>query len=495
VSESDSAIRPVGGRPSSPASADLTVGPIAKTLMVFALPTLGSNVLQSLNGSVNAIWVGHILGENALAATSNSNLVMFLMFAALFGFGMAATILIGQNYGKRDLDAVRRVMGTAIGLFLLLSLAIAVLGWIFTPQLLHVLATPAEAEPLALAYLRVIFIAMPASFLTVLLMMGLRGTGDALTPLKWMAVSVVLDSGLNPVLMLGWGPFPRMGIAGSATATAFAGYVSLLGLLIHVYVRDLPVRLRGKELRYLVPDLALAKVLISKGFPMALQMFLLSGSALVMIGLINREGVVVTAAYGVTQQLWTYVQMPAMAVGAAVSAMAAQNIGAGKWDRVGQITRWGVIFSLSMTTALVVLLTIVDRYALGLFLTQNSPAMPIAQHIQRIATSSIILFGVTFVLFGTARANGAVWPPLVILACSLIPFRLGVALFLRPALGADAIWWSFPVSSFVTMVLAIIYYRKGGWRKMHLVTPPGHVEAEHAVSAISEPAGRLQPQG
>jgi putative MATE family efflux protein len=491
MSDSDPAILPVRAR----GRADLTVGPIAKTLMVFALPTLGSNVLQSLNGSVNAIWVGHILGEDALAATSNANLVMFLMFATLFGFGMAATILIGQNYGKRDIDAVRRVVGTAIGLFLALSIVIAIAGWIFTPQLLHLLATPPEALPLALAYLRVIFVAMPASFLMVLLMMALRGTGDSMTPLKWMAVSVVLDSGLNPVLMLGLGPFPRMGIAGSAAATAFAGYISLIGLLIHIYVRDLPVRLRGRELRYLVPDWALAKVLSVKGFPMAMQMCLLSGSALVMIGLINREGVVVTAAYGVTQQLWTYIQMPSMAVGAAVSAMAAQNIGANKWDRVGQITRWGVIFSLSLTTGLVILLGLVDRQALGLFLMQGSPAMPIARHIQLIATWSFVLFGVTFVLFGTVRANGSVWPPLFILAASLIPFRLGLALFFRPMLGADAIWLSFPVSALVTMLLAIAYYRMGNWRTMHLVTPPGPVETEHGVSGGAEPAGRLQPPG
>jgi putative MATE family efflux protein len=491
MSDSDPSLPPVraSGRP------DLTVGPIAKTLMVFALPTLGTNVLQSLNGSVNAIWVGRILGEDALAATSNANLVMFLMFATLFGFGMAATILIGQNYGRRDVDAVRRVIGTAIGLFLVLSVVIAVAGWIFTPQLLHVLATPREALPLALAYLRVIFIAMPASFLMVLLMMGLRGTGDAMTPLKWMAVSVVLDSGLNPVLMLGMGPFPRMGIAGSAAATAFAGYISLIGLLIHIYARDLPVRLRGKELRYLVPDWALAKILSAKGFPMAMQMCLLSVSSLVMIGLINREGVVVTAAYGVTQQIWTYIQMPSMAVGAAVSAMAAQNIGANKWDRVGQITRWGVIFSMSLTTVLVVLLTFIDRQALGLFLAQNSPAMPIARHIQMVATWNFILFGVTFVVFGTVRANGSVWPPLFILAASLIPFRLGVAFFLRPVLGADAIWLSFPISSLVTMLLGVLYYRKGNWRTMHLVTPPGHLETEHAASGSAEPAGRLQPPG
>jgi len=94
---------------------DLTAGPIGKTLLLFALPTLGSSVLQSLNGSINAIWIGQFLGERALAATTNANIIMFLLVAATFGFGMAATILIGQNMGRRDVDAVRRVLGSALG--------------------------------------------------------------------------------------------------------------------------------------------------------------------------------------------------------------------------------------------------------------------------------------------------------------------------------------------------------------------------------------------
>ena len=105
--------------------------------------------------------------------------------------------------------------------------------------------------------------------------------------------------------------------------------------------RDLPLRLRGAELRYLLPDPAILKTIVVKGFPMGLQMIVISMSALALIGLVNREGVDTTAAFGVAMQLWTYVQMPAMALGAAVSAMAAQNIGAGNWDRVGQITRSG----------------------------------------------------------------------------------------------------------------------------------------------------------
>ena len=122
--------------PRRPGQRDLTSGPIAATLLAFALPTLGSSVLQSLNGSVNAIWVGQFLGENALAATTNGNLVMFLLLAFVFGFGMAATILIGQAFGRRDIVAARRAMGTAVGTFGALVVVMSIVGWFLAPQLL-----------------------------------------------------------------------------------------------------------------------------------------------------------------------------------------------------------------------------------------------------------------------------------------------------------------------------------------------------------------------
>ncbi|KAK0358839.1 hypothetical protein LTR94_033726, partial [Friedmanniomyces endolithicus] len=108
---------------------DLTSGAIAPTLLAFALPTLGSNVLQSLNGSINTIWVGRFLGEDALAATSNANIIMFLMFGMVFGFGMAATILVGQSWGRRDVEGARRAFGSAVGLVLVASVVTAIAGY------------------------------------------------------------------------------------------------------------------------------------------------------------------------------------------------------------------------------------------------------------------------------------------------------------------------------------------------------------------------------
>ena len=480
-----------------PARGDLTKGPIGKTLLAFALPTLASSILQSLNGTINAIWVGRFLGEGALAATSNANMVMFLLTAFVFGFGMASTILVGQAWGRKDIDQARRVFGTAGGSFLLITIIVAAVGYQLSPAILKLLGTPGGAAPLALAYLRVIFLAMPALLLLTLAMMALRGAGDSLTPLLFMIVAVILDSGLNPVFIRGLGPAPRLGIAGSATATLIANYAALIGLIGYIYLKDLPLRLRGNELRYLWCDLNILKTIVVKGFPMGLQMVIISMSALALVSLVNREGVDTTAAFGVAMQLWTYVQMPAMALGAAVSAMAAQNIGAGLWDRVGRITRVGIVQTLIITAAMIVALTLADRTVLALFMGRDSPALLIARHIHLVATWNFLLFGVMMVLFGTVRANGAVWIPLIVLALGLVPVRFGYIFATYGWLGADAIWSSFPVTSAINLVLAIGFYLHGGWKKarMSVEARPDGDECREEALATREPGGALNPAG
>jgi putative MATE family efflux protein len=423
-------------------------------------------------------------------------MVMFLLSSFVFGFGMASTILIGQAWGRKDVDEARRVFGTTSGSFAVITILVAIAGWLLAPAVLHLLGTPGDAAPLALAYLRVIFLALPALLLLTVLMMALRGSGDSLTPLWFMIVAVVLDSGLNPFFIRGWGPFPEMGIAGSAMSTLVGNYVSLIGLFIYIYAKDLPLRLRGHELSYLLPDAAILRTLFVKGLPMGLQMIVISVSALALVGMVNREGVDTTAAFGVALQLWTYVQMPAMALGAAVSAMASQNIGAGLWDRVGRITRVGVVQSLLITGALIVLMTLADRTLLSLFMGASSPALPIARHIHVVATWNFLLFGVMMVLFATVRANGAVWAPLIILAIGVIPMRFGWIFATYGWLGADAIWTSFPVTSFINLALALGYYLQGGWKKARMtIEPVDEQECEEEALATREPGGALNPAG
>lgn len=469
---------------------DLTEGPISRTLLMFSLPVLGSSVLQSLNASINAIWVGRLLGENALTATANATLILLITLGVMFGTGMASTILVGQAIGAKDVPRAKRVVGTGAAFFMLTSLAMAVIGFSITDRVLHWMGTPPEARALAEAYLRVVFLAVPFMCFFAYLTMVQRGVGDAKTPFRFMALAALLDVILNPLLITGSGPFPQLGIAGSATSMLLSQAIGLFSMLAYLYWRKAELRLTRGELHYLKPDGAILRTIVFKGLPMGAQMLVISSSAILMMAMINAYGAQTAAAYAVAVQVWTYVQMPAMAIGAAVSSMAAQNVGAGKWDRVERSAHAGVAINVALTGGLVLLLYFVDPFIVDLFLPGQAAAIAIAEHINTIALWSFILFGITFVLFGVVRSTGAVTPPLLILLVSLLGVRIGFAKLLAPVWGQDAIWWSFPVSMAVSASLAYAYYRWGGWRKarMHPHAPPAREVEDAPDTGVGAPA-------
>src|SRR5882757_6491982 len=373
-----------------PPPRSLTEGSISRGLFRFALPILFANVLQSLNGSVNSIWVGRFLGEAALTATSTANTVMFLLIGASFGITMAATILVGQSTGARDLAETKRVVGTSASFFAGISVAMAVIGLLVCEPLMVAMKTPADSLPLAVAYMRVIFLALPCLYMYAFVMSVLRGAGDSKTPFYFMLLSVAIDIALNPVFIFGLGPIPRLGIAASALATFVAQAVRLIALIRHLYRRHHILCLHHGELALLKVDWSVVATLVKKGVPMSAQMLVLSLSGVLMITLVNRFGVDTAAAFGAALQIWNYIQMPAFAVGMGVSAMTAQNVGAGKWDRVPRIARVGVLYSVLLTGSIVLLIELLDRAVFGLFLPAGSAALGIATHMNRIVTGSFI---------------------------------------------------------------------------------------------------------
>jgi putative MATE family efflux protein len=450
----------------------LTEGSISSGMFRFALPILFANVLQSLNGSVNSIWVGRYLGEAALTATSNANTVMFLLIGAAFGIAMAATILVGQCIGGKDIAEAKRVVGTSATFFAALSVVMAVAGLILCEPLLTVMRTPADSLPLAVAYMRVIFLALPFLYMYAFVGSVLRGAGDSKTPFHFMLLSVAIDIALNPLFIFGWGPVPALGIAGSALATFFAQAISLTALVTYLYRRKHLLVLHKEEIQHLRIDWAIVGTLVKKGIPMCAQMLVVSLSAVLMITLVNNFGVETTAAFGAALQLWNYIQMPTFAVGMAVSTMAAQNVGAQKWDRVNAIARVGVVFSVLVTGTIVLLIELLDTWAFQIFLPTGSVALQMATHLNHVVTWSFIFFGVSMVLFGVVRATGAVMAPLFILTLSLLVVRFPVAEMLISRYQIDAIWWSFPTSSALAAVLAVLYYKYGGWRTARMTGGP-----------------------
>jgi len=456
--------RPEGTLTAPRAAGSLASGPIFGRMTELAFATLCTNLLQNAQGSINALWIGRLLDGDALAASYSVNLVIYVISTLVFGFGLAATILVGQKLGLGDIAAARRAFGASIGLCISAGVALSILAWVCGAQILSVMNAPPETFTLALSYLRMLLFSTPAAFLLLLINMGLRAAGDARTPLFVMAWLLLGDAALNPIFISGLGPIPAFGIGGSGLATTISTFTGLIGLIATIYARDMPLRLRGRELRFVWPSRTLARVLTAKGLPITLQSFVLAAGSFTMAGLVNREGAHAIAAFSAAAQVWIYLQMPANAVGAAVSAMAAQSIGAERSERLRPILRTGLIEGCLVTLTVAAASMGFGRLVLGIFIPADSSSLHLAEHIVDVTALSYVLVTASAILMSLVRAHGAVVAPFIISAVTMLPVRLGLAIALHPVLGAEALWWSVPLSSAVSLVLAWLYYANGSWR-------------------------------
>ena len=475
MSDSDKTIiEPLSTEATGPDRSHLLEGPIGKTLLVFALPLLTTNFLQSLSGTWGAILVSHTLGPGALTAVVNANVFMFMMMGIVMGVSGAAGIAVGQSRGAGDIQAIKQIVGTSISFIIGVSCCIALAGWLLAPSIVHLIRMPAPSVADAITYLRITCLTMPSIFTYIFLMMLMRGSGDAKTPFRFTLVWIGLNLVLSPILLIGPFGLPKFGIAGVPLGSLIANLIALSALVLHIYRKDLVMALKGEELRYLRPDPALLMMLVKRGAPMGAETLFVQGAYFVLMTIVNSHGAITAAAYSGAAQLWTFVQMPSMALAASMSAMAAMNIGAGRWDRVEEIAFKGCLIAGSMTLFAAVLIHGLGELPLKLFLPQGGEVLAKAQDINQIAIWGWIVLAVTSGLSAVVRANGATAAPTIIYAVTMWAFRVPFASMMQRWLGESAIWWSFPVGTISSALLAFLFFRFGKWRDNDLMLARRH---------------------
>lgn len=439
----------------------LVADSVGAALISLSWPILCASVAEILDAAVNVMWVGRELGDVSLAAVSNANLLCGLLFVLAFGVSMAGAVWVGRSLGKGDTQAAKAAVGTMVSASVAVSIICVLPMMIWTSQLLEVLGTPGAALSQGVAYLRTLLLSVPLMYLNGAVLAALQAGGDSKTGFYLSVVSVAIDAALNPLLIIGVWPIPALGIVGSALATLISQGIRLVALLIKVYESRFPLRLLSRDLALLRIDRTRAAALLRDGGPMAVQVLWTTIEEMLMISLVNRFGVDATAAYGAVVQIWNLIMMPAAALGVAITAIVAQNIGAGRWDRVARVTRLGLAYGVLATAALVILTEALGRYICGIFLPAGSLSLPFAAQINREATWSLILVGGYTVWVGMLRASGAVWVPLAISAL-VLTVRFPVTVTLLGPWHMHAIWWSFPASAAATSILAAFYRH---WRR------------------------------
>lgn len=474
---------PPGARPAHALAGRFVDGPITPTLARFALPLLATNFMHTLAGTWAALWAGQTLGPNALTAVATANVLTYMVMGSAQGIGTAAGVAIGQSLGAGDTRAVKRVVGGAIGLVLVLSLALAALGWALAPRIVAAMGTPPEARALALTHLRATCLSMPGIFTYLVMMMLLRGAGDARTPFRFTLVWIGLGLLLSPGLMAGWGPLPALGIAGLGVGALLANGVALGLLVLYTRWKDSPIALRGRDLAHLRPEPRLVALLGRRGVPQALESLVVQGAYFTLLAMVNRYGAETAAAYAAAAQLWTYVQMPSNALALAMSSMAAMNIGAGRWDRVALIAGRGCGLSLAIAVLATAVVYALGEWPLRLFVPGGGPVLAQAWQINLYALWGWVALSITVGLFAIMRANGAMAAPMLIFAGTMWVMRVPFAAGLQPWLGPAAIWLSFPFGTLSSALVAWWWYRWGSWRRQGLMLEAAQTEAESQAEA------------
>ncbi|MGG0239132.1 MATE family efflux transporter [Bacillus rhizoplanae] len=437
-------------------------------MSMFLIPLLLSNVLQSLGQLFGMVVVGRWLGINDLAAISAFFPLFFLLISFVIGIGSGSSILIGQAFGARNEDRLKAIVGTTLTFTFVLGAILAVVGSMFAMDIMRLVGTPENIINMSVHYARILFISMPILFLYFAYTTFMRGTGDSKTPFYFLIVSTGLNMALLPILIFGWLGLPKLGVYGAAYASVISTIVTFIALLVYLRKTKHPLQFDATVRKYLRMDWDLLKLLLRLGIPASINMILVSLSEIAVISFVNRFGSDATAAYGVVNQVASYVQMPAVSLGITVSIFAAQSIGANQFDRLQKVIRAGLVMNYVIGGILISFIYLFSKEILALFLTSQS-TIDIAHSLIMITLWSYLIFGHAQIIGATMRASGTVLWPTIFAVISIWGVEVPVAYYLsyHTSLGIKGIWIGYPAAFIVSLLLQYGYYRLS-WKKKRI---------------------------
>ena len=440
--------------------------PMWQILLVFLVPLMLSNALQSASQTFASIWIGRLISTQALGAVSAVFPVVFLLFSFVFGASSGGTVLVGQAFGAKDYHRVKRVAGTVLGAALYLGIVVAFVGYFGSNAMLAWLRTPADIIGMADAYAKVVFLIMPIFFVYFVYATLLRGTGDSATPFYALVVSSVLAIVITPLFIVGWFGLPKLGVVSAAVAGLIANAAALTWMIVYLRMRDNPLKMDRETLADFAIDFKILWAVLRIGLPTGIQVMMVSLAELAVISFVNSFGSSATAAYGAVNQIVGYVQFPAISVGISASIFGAQCIGARREDKLGSVIRSAVGLNYAIGGVLIALCYVFAWVILGWFITDQH-TLRIAHELLMITLWSYAVFGNSAVLSGLMRGSGDVVWPTVIGIFAIWGVEVPVAWLLMHRVGLDGVWLGYPAAYCAALALQFSYYEFFWKRKTH----------------------------
>ena len=437
---------------------DLTVGDPAKVLWKFCLPLFGSIIFQQLYNIADSFVAGKFIGENALAAVGNSYEITLIFIAFAFGCNIGCSVIVSQLFGARKLGEMKTAVYTTFISSAIVCAALMLAGMLGCDGLLRLINTPENVFADSKLYLDIYILGLPFVFFYNVATGIFSALGDSKTPFIFLAASSTSNIFMDILFVTAF----KMGVAGVAWATFLCQGVSCVLAVLFVLRRLRGVETDEKSALFSFP---LFCRIAAIAVPSILQQSFISVGNIVIQGVINSFGSGVMAGYSASVKLNNLVITSLTTLGNGISNFTAQNIGAGKMERVRSGFKAGLKLVWMLCLPIVALYLLGGRMLVNIFMNEPSEAaMASGMQFLRIVSPFYFVVSCKLVSDGVLRGAGLMKEFMAATFTDLI-LRVGLAIALSKALGAVGVWCAWPIGWSIAMVMSVIFYRRGPWEK------------------------------
>lgn len=430
---------------------DMTTGNPAKLIIFFSIPLLLGNIFQQLYSMADTIIVGNTIGVTALAAVGATGGLSFLVLGFVMGMTGGFAVITAQRFGAGDMDSMRHSVAVSIELCVAMTILLTAVSVATARPLLEFMNTPEDILEDSYAYIVVIYVGIFASVFYNMISSILRALGDSRTPLYFLILSSLLNIGLDLILILNF----KMGVAGAAYATVASQVVS--GLLCLVYIsKKFPVlHLKKEDWRL---DLSFMMIHLKIGLPMALQFSITAIGVVILQTALNNFGSTYVAAYTAASKVEQLATQPLSTFGTAIATYSAQNLGAGKYQRIREGVRKCSLISLVVCVVGAILVITCGHFMVRLFMSEyQADVMEAAQQYLVIVAIFFPPLGILFIHRNALQGIGDGFWPMMAGAVELVMRAFGAVAFAN-LWGYAGVCVSNPVAWTAAMLLLTFRY-------------------------------------
>src|SRR6056297_989835 len=434
-------------------------GNMVRLILTLSAPIMINNYIQTIYNLADTYWVSRI-GDTQIAAITLVWPIIFLMISIGIGISIAGTAIISQYIGAGLLEKAEIVAGQVISISFLISAAIGFPSAYFASSIVSAIGGTGELLTEATSYLQVIFMGLPMMFLFFSFTTIKQGQGDTLTPMKYGAVSLLLNIILDPIFIFTFG----LGIKGAAMATVFSRGIFAIYDMYKLFSNvDGSISMNMKLLK---PNIDDSKKLLSVAIPSSVGQATEAFGFTILTMFVLSFGESTVTAFGITNRINSLILMPAMGIGTALATIIGQNIGADNIDRAKQAVRTSALLSTVFLVAGGTIILFSADTLIGVF-TNNSEVLSQGTYFLKLITLGLPLMGFYQIFIGTFRGSGHTVISMILMASRLWIFRIPLVVILKNItdLGEKSIWFAMISSNILICLISFILYLSGRWQE------------------------------